>query len=103
VQADVSLFPRREPTGSFWRDHSLSLVVGGILLAQTVWVMLNGHATWVADQTAHRQPAAGWPLDFWQWLGFEYVNSLVADTYGAALLILASKWFYERGSAESKD
>jgi hypothetical protein len=95
------LFERRDATGVWWRDHSLSLVLAAILLAQTVWVVLVGHAEWVSEQTAHGEQA-GWPLGFWQWVSFEYVNSIVADTYGVLLIVILSKFLYERGSAESK-
>lgn len=99
----MSLFPPRERTGVWWRDHSLSLVIGTIFVLQTLWVLLNGHAEWVSQQLDHGTKGPhGWPLEFWQWIGFEYVNSLVADTYGVLLIILATKWFYERGSAESQ-
>lgn len=37
------------------------------------------------------------------WLIFSVTLSIVADTYGALLLVLASKFFYEQGSAESND
>ena len=94
------LFPRRESTGVWWRDHSLSLVIGAILLLQTAWVLWTGHAEWVSQQADHGNPAAGWPLEFWQWWSFEFINSLVADTYGVLLIVLLTKWFYERGSDE---
>jgi hypothetical protein len=35
------------------------------------------------------------------WWGWEYQVSLVADTYGVILVVLLTKWLYERGSAES--
>lgn len=95
------LFPTRDRTGDWWHDHSLSLVIGAILVVQTVWVVWTGHSEWISDQKAHNlQPAAGWPWDFWQWWSFEFINSLVADTYGVLLIVLLTKWFYERGSNE---
>lgn len=94
------LFPARKRTGVWWRDHSLSLVIGAILLVQTGWVLYTGHAEWVSAQQDHSAPAAGWPWEFWQWWSFEFVNSLVADTYGVLLIVLLTKWFYERGSDE---
>lgn len=94
------LFPPRKRTGVWWRDHSLSLVVGAILLIQTVWVIYSGHLEWISQQKDHGTNASGWPLEFWQWWSFEFVNSLVADTYGVLLIVLLTKWFYERGSDE---
>ena len=96
----IGLFPTRKPTGSWWRDHSLSLVIGAILVTQTVWVIVTGHAEWLTQQEEHGGAAVGWPWEFWQWWSFEFVNSLVADTYGVLLIVLFTKWFYERGSAE---
>lgn len=97
----MSLFPQREPTGSWWKDHSLSLIITAILVVQTIWTILVGHAEWLSQQVDHGTKAAGWPTEFWQWWSFEYINSLVADTYGVLLIVLLTKWFYERGSAES--
>lgn len=96
----TGLFPARPRSGVWWRDHSLSLVVGSILLAQTIWVIVTGHAEWVSQQQDHGAPSAGWPGEFWKWWSFEFVNSLVADTYGVLLIVLLTKWFYERGSDE---
>lgn len=55
------LFPARKPTGSWWRDHSLSLVIGRILLVETPWVLWTGHAEWVSQQIDHgaKAPFAG--------------------------------------------
>lgn len=94
------LFPKREPTGAWWRDHSLSLVLVTILVAQTGWVIVAGHSEWISDQSAHGTPSTGWPWAFWRWWSFEYINSLVADTYGVLLIVLLTKWLYERGSDE---
>lgn len=95
------LFPARKRTGNWWHDHSLSLVIGALLLVQSVWVVLTGHAEWVSQQRDHgARGVVGWPMEFWQWWSFEFINSLVADTYGVLLIVLLTKWFYERGSDE---
>jgi hypothetical protein len=95
------LFPARKPTGSWWRDHSLSLVIGAMLLLQTAWVLYTGHSEWISQQIDHGASSPfGWPWEFWQWWSFEFINSLVADTYGVLLIVLLTKWFYERGSDE---
>jgi hypothetical protein len=99
----VGLFPGRKRTGRWWVDHSLSLVLAAILLAQTAWMVWTGHAEWLAEQADHGQLAAGWPLEFWRWWSYEYAASTVADTYGVLLVVLLTKWLFERGSAESKD
>ena len=64
-------------------------------------LVVTGHAEWITQQADHGTPAAGWPLEFWQWWSFEFINSLVADTYGVLLVVVLTKWLYERGSDES--
>lgn len=100
----MSLFTgeRRGREGSWWKKHSLSTVLALILVIQTVWVLWTGHAEWISQQIDHgTKPPFGWPWEFWQWWSFEYINSLVADTYGVILIVLLSKWLYEQGSSES--
>ena len=93
-----------KPTGNFWRDHSLSIVIAAILAAQTIYCLWSGHWVWVDDQQTHQQkPASGWPSDFWIWWTWEYFLSVVADTYGVILIVLLSKWLREVGSSESND
>jgi hypothetical protein len=86
------LFPRREPTGVWWRDHSLSIVLGVLLAAQTVYCLWAGRLVYEAEQL---------DVPFWIWWSFEYQMSLVADTFGVALIVVLSKWLREEGSAES--
>lgn len=88
----MSLFRREPATGVWWKDHSLSLVLIAILLAQTGFILWAGWREWSADPKG----------SFWIWWWYEYTVSLVADTYGVVLIVLLSKWFVERGSAESK-
>ena len=100
----MALFPRRESTGVWWRDHSLSLVLAAILVVQTAFALWAGHTVWVTDQADHGSAGVtGWPRDFWIWWSWEYNVSLVADTYGVILIVLLTKWLYERGSEESND
>jgi membrane protein implicated in regulation of membrane protease activity len=88
----TGLFPTRDPSGSWLRDHSLSLVLLALLAVQTAFCLWAGHRVYVAE---------GLPVSFWVWWGWEYQVSLVADTYGVILVVLLTKWLYERGSAES--
>lgn len=87
------LFRTKEPTGVWWRDHSLSLVLLTLLAAQTAYCLWSGHHVYAAEQL---------PVPFWIWWTFEYQVSLVADTFGVALIVILSKFLVERGSAESK-
>ena len=97
----MALFPKREPTGVWWRDHSLSMVLATVLISQTAYAIWSGHYVWLQDSRTHGDKVSGWPADFWIWWSWEYNVSLVADTFGVILIVLLSKWFYERGSSES--
>lgn len=94
------LFQKKEPTGVWWRDHSLSLVLGSIMAAQTVYALWAGVYVWTREQPLGSLPA--WGEAFWMWWGWEYNISLVADTFGVLLIVMLSKWLKEVGSAESK-
>lgn len=93
------LFEKKEASGVWWRDHSLSLVIGAILLVQTVYALWTGAYVFVREQPLGPD-VAPWSGGFWMWWGWEYNVSLVADTYGVLLIVLLSKWFREVGSSE---
>jgi hypothetical protein len=65
---------------SFWHDHSLSIAAAGILFA---WVVLYVRS----DPQTH--------------IGAFFGNA-IADWTGLLMTVLATKYMYERGSAESK-
>jgi hypothetical protein len=69
------------------------LVLAAILIAQTILAVWTGSQVFAAEDL---------PIDFWTWWIWEYNISLVADTFGVILIVLASKVFREKGSAESK-
>lgn len=73
---------KRTETGQepFWKRHSLSLVAFGILL---LWFLLYLKS----DPHSH--------------LGSFFGNA-IADWTGVVITILATKWFFEKGSAESR-
>lgn len=94
---------REFPDGTPWyREHSLSIFLVTILLVQTVAYWFSELPNWRETQQALELPTALWPGYVLHFVA-EYLVSILADTYGALLLVLASKWFFERGSAESKD
>jgi hypothetical protein len=98
------LFPARESTGSWWRDHSLSIVLIAILTIQTAHALWAGHAVWITETQTHGDPVmGGWPKDFWIWWSWEYNISLVADTFGVLLIVVLTKWLNEQGSSEGRD
>jgi hypothetical protein len=96
-----SLFEKKEPTGVWWRDHSLSLVIGAILLVQTAYAIWAGGWVFNREQPLGPGPRAWSDGSFWMWWSWEYNVSIVADTYGVLLIVLLSKWLKEVGSSES--
>lgn len=85
---------------SWWVRHSLSLVLVTILVVQTVIFHFTEVPDWTSDQQAHGGSTALWPA-YWLHFAAEWFVSVLADTYGALLLVVLTKWFYEEGSAES--
>ena len=63
----------------FLRDHSLSLVIAAMWLALTL--------------------VAAAPLPQW-WQ--DYFQGLAHDTFGALVIVIATKYFIEKGSTQSK-
>lgn len=87
--------------GSFLRRHSLSIALVVLLVVQSVIFHVTELPDWVGEQQAHGEPTALWPA-YWMHYTAEWFVSVLADTYGALLLVLFSKWFFEQGSAESE-
>lgn len=98
----MALFPTKRRTGVWWKDHSLSLVVGAILVGQLVFTLWAGYRAWQAEQAAHGE-SIGFGADYLTWWWYETMQSTQADTYGVLLVVLATKWFFERDSAESNN
>lgn len=84
---------------SFLRRHGLGLTLTGVFLTFTAATLALGWHEYSSEQATHGQPAdlAG----FWWWWSYEYLMSLVADVFGACLLVLLTKHLRETGSAES--
>ena len=71
---------RKNPERSFFRHHSLSIVSSIILLC---WILLY----------AHSDPNTHWGSFF---------GNAVADWTGLVVTVIATKFMYEKGSAESR-
>jgi len=93
---------RHRTQGSFVRRHSLSIALLIVFIGQCVIVWYSGYADWKSDQITHKQDVAIWP-GYTIYFVYQMAVSIVADTYGALLLVLFAKWFYEAGSPESND
>ena len=84
----------------WFKNHSLSITIGIMMILQTAYAVWSGAHVWAKeDPFSLKDPALS--TDFWIWWSWEYNVSLVADTFGVLLIVLFSKWFYEKGSAES--
>jgi hypothetical protein len=87
--------------GSWVREHSLSLVLAALLVVQSLVFHLTELPDWVGEQQAHGGSTRLWPA-YWLHYSAEWFVSVLADTYGALLLVLLTKWFFEQGSSESQ-
>jgi hypothetical protein len=99
----VPLFHQRDQTGKWWVDHSLSIMLVLIVLLHTALTYFTAYSwEWVGDQQAHGEPVTGlWSAEYAGWFWTQWNLSLVAEPWGVLVIVLLSKWFYERKSAES--
>jgi hypothetical protein len=86
-------------TRDWLRKHSLGLALTAMFVLMTAFTIVTGIPEFRTEQADHGQPFA-WPA-FWLWWSHEYMLSLVADVFGALILVLMTKRLYEIGSAES--
>lgn len=93
--------PKTDDIMGFVRKHSLTIILFILLVAQLLAYWFQGYADWKSDQLAHGQPATIWP-DYATHYMSEIWVSILADTYGALIIVFLTKYFYERRSAESK-
>jgi hypothetical protein len=84
---------------SFLRRHGLGLTLAGMFLTFTAVTLVTGWFEFASEQRVHGQPVT--VGDFWLWWVFEYSMSLVADIFGALILVMLTKRLFEIGSAES--
>jgi len=91
--------------GSWWYRHSLSLSVAALIIVHwSITAVMGYHWLWSGDQQDHGQPVPGfWSADYWQWYMVESNLSLLAEPWGFLVGVLFTKWFYEKGSAESQE
>lgn len=90
----------------FFGKHGLSLVLLAILLLQSIDYFFIGHQQWVDQQRVYakilnEEPQIGYG-DYLNQYRAEMMVSLLADTYGAILLVILTKKLRESGSAESR-
>lgn len=83
------------------RQHSLTIILVLLLIGQLTAYWFQGLSVWRSEQEAHQQVAEIWP-DYATHYMSEVWVSILADTYGALIIVFLTKYFYERRSAESK-
>ena len=96
---------------SWFLRHSLGVTLIALMIVQTAHALWAGHRVWQTEALVEAKilgeaapDVQTWlSSDFWTWWGWQYQVSLVADTFGAILLVMLSKWLYEQGSAESNN
>lgn len=100
----MAFFPsgahRLSQSDKWWVRHSLSIILLLILVAQSFAFHVTEVPEWTSEQQAHGESTGLWP-DYWLHYSAEWFVSVLADTYGALLLVVLTKWFYEEGSAET--
>lgn len=83
----------------FWHDHSMMIVLITLLVIITVYLLWAGRLVWLTETSTS-------PLDyseFWVWWSTQYLFSIIADFFGAAFFVLATKHLREKGSPETGD
>lgn len=77
-----------------WRRHGLSLTLVTALSAMMGVTLLLGPAQFRAQ---------GMQGSYWAWWVFQTLLSLEADVFGALILVVGTRFLWERGSAEAHD
>jgi hypothetical protein len=85
------------------RDNSLALFFGLLFLAAVVGQSLTGHRAFNAEQAEH----GGQAISYLDYLGSSHFGQAVLENWQSeflqfALFIVATVWFVQRGSPESK-
>lgn len=83
----------------FWQDHSLGIVLTAIFIVQLLLSAALGWLDYVSDQLTHKEPVE--MKGYWIRFGYAMIVSLIADTYGALILVFGTKWWREKYSAET--
>ena len=95
--------PSRSGLARFLRDNSLSLFFLVIFLAALAGQAIAGHNLYNEDQAAHGEGT----ISLWRYLSSSHFAQAVSENWQSeylqfALFALATVWFIQRGSPESK-
>jgi hypothetical protein len=81
---------------SFWREHSLTLLILAAMLLFAVAFWFTGLEYWQAHQRAHGASERVWP-DFVVYYVADLSDSLFGSMIGALVIVQGTKYFRERG------
>jgi len=90
---------------SFWREHSLTIVILTGMLVAAVVFWFAGLEYWQAQQQAHGESQRIWP-DFVVYYIADMTDSLFGSLVGALTIVMGTKYLRERGrnpSSQDKD
>ena len=82
------------------KEHSLSIFLVVLLIIHLTVAWFAGYSDWAATRRALDLNTQIWPPYVVHYV-FNTITSMVGDTYGALLIVLGAKYFYERRSPES--
>ncbi len=102
--ADAGSSTARGGVRTFLKENSLSLFFLAIFLAALVGQAIAGHNLFNAEQVQHREA----PISFWRYLSSSHFGQGVTENWQSeylqfALYAMATIWFLQRGSPESKE
>jgi hypothetical protein len=88
----------------FVRDNGLALFFGGLFLAALAGQALVGHADYNQDQLSHHDD----PISLWRYIlsssfGVDVLENWQSEYLQFTLYVVATVWFLQRGSPESKE
>ena len=90
--------------GRFLKENSLSLFFLAIFLAALVGQAIAGHSLYNQEQSDHGEPV----ISLWRYLSTSHFGNAVMENWQSeylqfALFALATVWFLQKGSPESKE
>ena len=83
-----------------WREHQLATILIALFLAQSVAYWFVHHGEWVAEARTHGDKAD--LLGYTQHYASEMLVSILADTYGAILVVVFFALFREKWQSSNR-
>jgi len=84
---------RHEPTGKWWVDHPLALLLSVLVAHLCIGAVVGYYLLWVPKQADMGLTADGfWEADYWRWFLIEANLALLAQPWGVLVPVLVTKW-----------